>query len=171
MKQIRLPDGSYIHPAKIEKFDVAKHFWSSNYYVFAKLRGGEETTVAEKLGLIKAKEIRRRYEEELEKLHLESPPWENGYEIGKEEGFAEGRNKGIEEGKNRVTQINWNQAERNGIDLVLADIRARIEELYTEQNYDIKDERRRCVESTIKILNAILENFEPPPAEEPSADI
>ena len=166
MKQIQLPDGSYIHPTKIEKFGVAKHFLSSNYYVFAKLRNGQETDVAENLSLTKAKEIRTWYEEELEKLHLESSPYNDGKEEDYEIGYAEGRGQGIEEGKNRAEQINWNQAERNGIEAVLADIRARIEELYTELNYDIKDERRRCVESTITILSGILERFEPPPPEE-----
>lgn len=168
MKQIQLPDSSYIHPAKIEKFGIGKHFLSSNYYVYAQLRGGRAVDVAERLSLSKAEYIRTHYDEELKKLHLETSPLEDVREIAREEGRAEGRAQGIEEGKARAEQLNWSQAERNGIESVLSEINSRIEDLYQELKYEITGGRRKCVESTISLLSGIVERFALPPPDEDS---
>lgn len=94
MRQIQLPDGTYVNPAEIGRFAIEKHFLSNKYLLKIYSRGGNKIGIISRLTLEQAEIEKHQYEKQLKILHADISAYEEGFEAGVNKGKKSGYETG-----------------------------------------------------------------------------
>jgi|SRR5215469_6014571 len=153
MKHLALPNGSYIHPAIVEKIDIASHLCPGKFYVRIFCHGGRHEEV-KNLGWETAKRVKAVLDHEIRASHLESSAYEDGYQVRAQE-------------QCRTCRADLVDAEQHGEERILSHLRERLAAFELEQTYPLTRQGRKIVRAQIKFLREVLDEFRDPAPNDP----
>jgi Bacterial RNA polymerase, alpha chain C terminal domain len=195
MRRIQLPNGTYLNPAEIGKFEIKKHFFSRQYSVPVCSRSGSKIGAVTGLALTQAEFEKGRYQDQLEARHEEISAYEEGHEAGSdagrkfgyEAGYGEGHRIGFESGqhagwnsgceaglragRSEGYDIGLNEGREHGrsagISAVLDQLGCKRSTLIDEMRYGthLVESRRESIFAMINLIDSITAVFIPPEPE------
>lgn len=169
MQQLKLPNGSYVHPGEVDRLQVERHFWRKRYFVQMCLHDGRAIYLCTGLSEPEAREIRRQYEQQLEALAADVSAYKEGRATGltrgEKIGYARGHRDGYNEGLACALSEAQEQAFKTGIDAVLKQLRLRQFEFNDEMRYQIHlvEARRQSLIAMNDLIESIVVMFAPQP--------
>lgn len=172
MQQLKLPNGSYVHPGEVDRLQVEKHFWRKRYFVQMWLHDGRAIHLCAGLSEPEAREVRRQYEQQLETFTADISAYKEGRATGLTQGekigYAKGHRDGYKEGSASASRETQEQAFRAGIDAVLEELRLRQFEFIDEMRYQVHlvETRKQSLIAMNDLIESIVVMFTPPAPDE-----
>ena len=169
MKQLKLPNGSYVHPGEVERVRIEKHFWRRRYFVQMCLHDGQAIHLCAGVSEPEAREVRRHYEQQLEGLAADVSAYKEGRTTGlargEKTGYSKGHRDGYNEGFAAASCEAQQQAFRAGIDTVLEQLKLRQFDFNDEMRYraHLIAARKQSLVAMNDSIESIVAMFTPQP--------